>query len=136
MQEPCLGRPAGGRDTRALTIDTRPCLASVQVLVDVDQELLAGTFVVEGEARAVRHGDREQYPAGRHRVSHPIGTATAGPLARELQSVVQVVALIAIGLGVVFFAIALALGHQRLAPDSCSRSASPSPLSRKGCCRP
>ncbi|MFN8632679.1 MAG: cation-transporting P-type ATPase [Chloroflexota bacterium] len=98
-------------EAHALTVDTSTLTGeSVPVAVGVDQELLAGTFVVEGEARAVvsATGDRTRL-AGIARLTRA-GQRPPSPLARELQTVVRIVAAIAIGVGLVFFAIALAIG--------------------------
>jgi magnesium-transporting ATPase (P-type) len=98
-------------ETHALTLDTSTLTGeSVPVAVGVGQEMLAGTFVVEGEARAVvtAIGDRTRL-AGIARLTRA-GQRPPSPLARELQVVVRVVAAVAISVGLVFFAVALALG--------------------------
>jgi magnesium-transporting ATPase (P-type) len=95
----------------ALTVDTSALTGeSVPVPVTADQELLAGTFVVEGEARAIvtAIGDHTRL-ANIARLTRA-GQRPPSPLACELQAVVRVVAAIAIGLGLAFFAVALALG--------------------------
>ena len=98
-------------EVHALTVDTSTLTGeSVPVVLDVGQELLAGTFVVEGEARAVvtAIGGNTRLAGIAHLTRS--GQRPPSPLARELQSVVRVVALMAIAVGVVFFAISLALG--------------------------
>ena len=98
-------------ETHALTLDTSTLTGeSVPVAVGVGQEMLAGTFVVEGEAKAVvtAIGDRTRL-AGIARLTRA-GQRPPSPLARELQAVVRVVAAIAIGVGLGFFAVTLALG--------------------------
>ena len=98
-------------EAHALTVDTSTLTGeSVPDSVSLGQELLAGTFVVEGEARAIvtAIGGRTRL-AGIARLTRA-GQRPPSPLARELQVVVRVVAGIAVGVGLGFFAIALALG--------------------------
>jgi sodium/potassium-transporting ATPase subunit alpha len=72
--------------------------------------LLAGTLLVAGEGQAV------VYATGMHtefgRIAHLTQTAgeTESPLQREIRRVSRLVALLALGLGVVFFFIGQALG--------------------------
>ena len=97
-------------EVHALTVDTSTLTGeSVPVVLDVGQELspdvrrrrraravvtaIGGNTRLAGIAHLTRSGQRPP-----------------SPLARELQSVVRVVALMAIAVGVVFFAISLALG--------------------------
>ena len=72
--------------------------------------LLAGTSVVSGQARAL------VYATGMHtefgRIAHLTQTAgeTESPLQREIARVSHLVALLALGLGIVFFAIGQLIG--------------------------
>ena len=79
---------------------------------DRGDPLHAGTFVLEGEGRAVvtavgaatrLAGIAALTQAGRRRRS---------PLARELDRVVRTVAVLAVGVGAVFFAVALLIGER------------------------
>jgi magnesium-transporting ATPase (P-type) len=76
-----------------------------------DETLYAGTFVVEGEARAevVETGDRT-------RLAHIARLTTSAakaetPLTRELRTVVRLIAGIALGVGVLFLLISLLVGN-------------------------
>ena len=75
------------------------------------EPLYAGTFVVEGEARAVVVATGAQTRlAGIARLT----TSTAKPetpLTRELEHVVRVIAAIALGVGALFFLISLLVGN-------------------------
>ena len=98
-------------ETHALTLDTSMLTGeSVPAAVGTGQPVPAGTFVVEGEARAVvaAIGDRTRL-AGIARLTRS-GQRPPSPLARELQAVVRLVAGVAVGVGVGFFLVALALG--------------------------
>jgi magnesium-transporting ATPase (P-type) len=83
---------------------------SVPSAIDVDTPLFAGTFVVEGEGRAVvtatatrtRLADIAALTGSSHR---PVT-----PLAHELHRVVRTIALIAVAVGAGFFGLALLLG--------------------------
>ncbi|MGE3910197.1 MAG: cation-translocating P-type ATPase [Chloroflexota bacterium] len=97
--------------THSLTVDTSTLTGeSVPVAVDTGQPVLAGTFVVEGEGRAVvtAIGGHTRLAGIAHLTR--AGQRPPGPLARELQGVTRVVAAIAIGVGLAFYAIALTIG--------------------------
>jgi calcium-translocating P-type ATPase len=83
---------------------------SVPVAVSADDDLFAGTFVVEGEGQAVVEatgaGTRLAAIAQLTQVSH----RPRSPLAHELHRVVRTVAVVAVGVGVAFFGVALAVG--------------------------
>ncbi len=94
-----------------LAIDTSMLTGeSVPASVGLDAMLYAGTFVVEGEGRAVvtatagstRLGSIAQLTRGENR---PRGT-----LARELDHVVRVIATVAVACGLAFFGIAMLVG--------------------------
>jgi magnesium-transporting ATPase (P-type) len=98
-------------EAHALTVDTSTLTGeSVPVAVGVDEPLLAGTFVVEGEARAIvtATGGQTRLAGIAHLTRS--GQRPPSPLARELQRIVRVVAGMAVGVGLAFFASALALG--------------------------
>jgi magnesium-transporting ATPase (P-type) len=98
-------------EAHALTIDTSTLTGeSVPTATRVDEPLFAGTFVVEGEARAVvaATGDHTRLASIAHLTRS--GQRPPSPLARELQKVVRVIAIMALGVGVAFFTIALLLG--------------------------
>ncbi|MFZ6005214.1 MAG: cation-translocating P-type ATPase [Actinomycetota bacterium] len=84
---------------------------SVPTSVEKGGELLAGTFVVEGEADAVVTAS-----GGSTRLANiaRLTTATAGPtspLTRELHRVVRTVAALALGVGGLFFLLSLLIGN-------------------------
>ncbi|MEU7457010.1 cation-translocating P-type ATPase [Streptosporangium roseum] len=83
------------------SVPLRPCEGAT---------VFAGTFVVEGEAVGVvtATGTRTRL-AGVAALTHGT-TRPPSPLARQLGRVVQMVAAIALGVGVVFFALSLLLG--------------------------
>jgi calcium-translocating P-type ATPase len=98
-------------ETHALTVDTSTLTGeSVPVSVSIGQPLQAGTFVVEGEAAAVvtAIGSQTRLAGIAHLTR--AGQRPPSPLARQLQGLVRMVAAIALGVGVVFFGIAVALG--------------------------
>jgi magnesium-transporting ATPase (P-type) len=96
---------------RSLSVDESTLTGeSIPVSPQDGERLYAGTFVVTGDARAVvdRTGNATRL-AEIARLTRS-GTRPAGPLAAELTRVVHIIAVISVGVGVVFFGIALALG--------------------------
>jgi magnesium-transporting ATPase (P-type) len=92
-------------DTSLLTGESEP------VLVEPGQHVYAGTFVVEGDAEAVVTSTGL---ATRLADIARLTTTTAvpvSPLTGELHRVVRTIATIAVGVGVVFFGLAWALGQ-------------------------
>jgi magnesium-transporting ATPase (P-type) len=91
-------------DTSLLTGESAPAIP------EIGDAAFAGTYVVEGEAAAVvtATGGRTRL-AGIAQLTRA-GTRPPSPLAVELHRVVRLVAIIAIGVGAGFFAVALALG--------------------------
>ena len=83
---------------------------SVPVSVEADGQLFAGTFVVEGEGRAVVEaiGSRTRLAAIAQLTR--AGRRPRSPLAHELDRVVRTMAMIAVGVGVGFFGVSLAVG--------------------------
>jgi calcium-translocating P-type ATPase len=84
---------------------------SVAGAVEAGQTLYAGTFVVEGEARAAVVSTGEQT-----RLANiaKLSTSTAKPdtpLTRELNAVVRLIAAIAVGVGGLFLLISLLVGN-------------------------
>lgn len=84
---------------------------SVATMVPEGEQLYAGTFLVEGEARAVVVA----VGAGT-RLAHIARMTTATPkpvtpLTRGLQQVVRVIAFIALGVGALLFAVSLLVGN-------------------------
>ena len=102
-------------EAHALTMDTSLLTGESAAVPARDGDaLLAGTFVVEGEAEAV-----VEATGGRTRLAAIAELTQAGerprsPLAHELDRVVRVVALIALGVGVAFFGIAAGGRHSGL----------------------
>lgn len=72
--------------------------------------LFAGTFVVEGESLAVVTATGARTRLAEVAALTRSATRPPSPLARQLGRVVKVVAVIALGVGVVFFALSLLLG--------------------------
>jgi sodium/potassium-transporting ATPase subunit alpha len=72
--------------------------------------LLAGTMIVSGECRAIVHTTGMQTEFGR--IAHLTQTAgeTESPLQTEIRHVSRVVAILAVGLGIVFFVIGQVIG--------------------------
>ncbi|MGH9085190.1 MAG: cation-translocating P-type ATPase [Acidimicrobiales bacterium] len=92
-------------DTSLLTGESEP------TPIETGGELLAGTFVVEGEADAVVVASGA---STRLADIARLTTTTAGPtspLTRELHHVVRVIATIAVGVGSLFFLLSLLLGN-------------------------
>ena len=84
---------------------------SLAAMVQEGDDVLAGTFVVEGEARAVvvATGSRTRL-AGIARMTTS-ATKPETPLTRELKAVVRLVAAIAVGVGGSFLLISLLVGN-------------------------
>jgi calcium-translocating P-type ATPase len=73
-------------------------------------QLFAGTFVVEGEGRAVVEATGTATRLAAIAQLTEAGRRPKSPLAHELDRVVRTVALIAVGVGLAFFGIALGVG--------------------------
>ncbi len=98
-------------EAHALVMDTSLLTGeSVPVPAREDDELFAGTFVVEGEGRALVHrtGSRTRLAAIAQLTQ--AGQRPHSPLAQEIDRVVRTVAFLAVGVGIAFFAISLAIG--------------------------
>ncbi|MDF2092857.1 cation-transporting P-type ATPase [Knoellia sp. 3-2P3] len=76
-----------------------------------DEALYAGTFAVEGEARAVVVATGEQTRLARIARLTTASPKPVTPLTRELQAVVRLIAVIALGVGGLFFAVSLLVGN-------------------------
>ena len=100
-------------DAHAMTIDESMLTGeSVPVEVPTGARAWAGTFVVDGRGRRRRRRHRGGDPARRHRDRSRAGVRRPrSPLAGELHRVVRTIALVALGVGVAFFGLSLALGH-------------------------
>ncbi len=107
--------PGDGALVRALALEVDTSMLtgeSVPVTPDVGEPLWAGTFVVAGE------GEMDVDRTGRStRLAEIASLAMAGrppvtPLTRELRRVVRLIAVLAVGIGAVFFAVTLALGGE------------------------
>ncbi|MFW6034138.1 MAG: cation-translocating P-type ATPase [bacterium] len=91
-------------DTSMLTGESEPSP------VGRGDRVYAGTFVVEGEGEAavVATGDSTRLAGiARLTLTEP---STRGPLAQELRRVVRTISLVAVGVGVAFYAVAALLG--------------------------
>jgi len=91
-------------DTSLLTGESVPVAAA-----DGDQ-LFAGTFVVEGEGRAVVEATGARTRLASIAQLTQAGRRPRSPLALELDRVVRTVAVIAVGVGAAFFGVSLAVG--------------------------
>jgi calcium-translocating P-type ATPase len=98
-------------EAHGLSVDTSTLTGeSVPSSVGVDGTLFAGTFLVEGEGSAlVTATGTHTRLADIARLTRA-GTRPRSPLATELHRVVRIVALIAVGVGVGFFVLALLIG--------------------------
>jgi calcium-translocating P-type ATPase len=91
-------------DTSTMTGESRPSFAAR------GDELFAGTFVVEGEGTAVVVATGAGTELAQLASLTRAGQRPRGPLAKELDRVVRIVATIAVAVGAGFFAIAAAVG--------------------------
>jgi P-type E1-E2 ATPase len=95
----------------ALSIDTSTMTGeSVPAQPGVGDTLFAGSFVVEGEGRAVVTATGIDTRLAAIAQLTQSGKRPRSPLAVELDRVVRIVAAIAVGVGVAFFAVALLIG--------------------------
>ena len=95
----------------ALLMDTSLLTGeSVPVAVSDGDPLFAGTFVVEGEGRAVVEATGARTRLASIAQLRQAGDRPRSPLARELDRVVRTVAMIAVVVGVAFFGVSLAVG--------------------------
>lgn len=98
-------------EAHALVMDTSLLTGeSVPVPASPNDELFAGTFVVEGEGRAVVEATGAATRLAAIAELTRVGHRPRSPLAHELDRVVRAVAMIAVGVGITFFAVALAVG--------------------------
>ncbi|HTQ04729.1 MAG TPA: cation-transporting P-type ATPase [Polyangiaceae bacterium] len=96
---------------RGVTVDTSTLTGeSVPAALDDGDRAFAGTFVVEGEAeaRVTAVGGSTRLASVAELTQRQIRPKT--PLARELDRLVRVIALLAVAIGVVFFAVAALVG--------------------------
>lgn len=100
-------------EVTALQVDTSTLTGeSVTERPGPGERIFAGTFVVEGEGRArVVETGRDTRLAAIAELAH-IHQRPRSPLDRELRRVVRLIARIAIGVGVVFFGLAVVLGTE------------------------
>jgi magnesium-transporting ATPase (P-type) len=106
--------PADATVTMAnhLLVDTSMLTGeSEAAAVGRDQPLYAGTFAVEGEGRAVVVATGEQTRLARIARLTTASPKPVTPLTRELQSVVRLIAAIALGVGGLFFLVSLLVGN-------------------------
>jgi calcium-translocating P-type ATPase len=95
----------------ALRIDTSLLTGeSVPLEVEARGQLFAGTFVVEGEGRAIVEATGTGTRLAAIAQLTQAGRRPKSPLAHELDRVVRTVAMIAVGVGIAFFGIALGVG--------------------------
>lgn len=83
---------------------------SVPEAVGADEACWAGTFVVEGEGRAIVTRTGRSTRLGEIAALTRQGTRPRSPLARELDQLVRAITFIALGVGMGFFLIAIAVG--------------------------
>ena len=100
-------------EAHALLVDASTLTGESEAIrVEPGEQLFAGTFAVEGEARAtvVATGARTRL-AGIATLTQS-GDRPVTPLAHELQRVVRTIALVAVGVGTLFFVLALLIGTE------------------------
>ena len=98
-------------ESHALRMDTSLLTGeSVPVPAAERDELFAGTFVVEGEGRAVVEAVGATTRLDAIAELTQVGHRPRSPLALELDRVVRTVAMVAVGVGVAFFGVSLAIG--------------------------
>ena len=98
-------------EAHALLMDTSLLTGeSVPVPAAPHDGLFAGTFVVEGEGRAVVEATGANTRLAAIAQLTQVGRRPRSPLAHELDRVVRTVALIAVGVGFAFFGVALVVG--------------------------
>jgi magnesium-transporting ATPase (P-type) len=98
---------------RALLVDTSLLTGeSVPTAVERGGNLLAGTFVVEGEADATVTAIGATTRLAEIARLTTLTAKPTTPLSRELRRMVRMIAAIAVGVGVAFFSFALLLGSQ------------------------
>jgi P-type E1-E2 ATPase len=94
-----------------LSIDTSTLTGeSVPVTVEAGEEAFAGTFVVEGEGLAVVTTTGSATRLASIAQLTRAGPRPSTPLAQELDRVVRTIAVIAVGVGSVFFIVSLLVG--------------------------
>lgn len=98
-------------EAHSLSVDTSLLTGeSVPTRPGCGDTVFAGTFLIEGEGRAeVTAIGGATRLAGIAELTHT-AAPPRGPLAKELDRLVRVIAAIAVGVGVTFFAVALAIG--------------------------
>jgi calcium-translocating P-type ATPase len=98
-------------DAHGLFVDTSTLTGeSVPATPQAGDEVSAGTFVVEGEATAIVTATGRSTRLARIAQLTTVGRRPPSPLAMELDRVVRVIAVIALGVGALFFAVALLVG--------------------------
>jgi magnesium-transporting ATPase (P-type) len=98
-------------DAHSLMADTSLLTGeSIPVAVSAGGQVFAGTFIVEGEARAEVEAIGTATRLAAIAQLTRAGSRPRSPLARELDRVVRTIAFIAVGVGVAFFGIALLVG--------------------------
>jgi magnesium-transporting ATPase (P-type) len=98
-------------EVHGLRVDTSTLTGeSVPIAVEVGEPLFAGTFVIEGEALATV----QAIGANTRLASIALLTGEShrppSPLARELHRVVRTIAVVAVGVGLGFFVLSVAVG--------------------------
>jgi calcium-translocating P-type ATPase len=98
-------------ESHALLIDTSTLTGeSVPIPAASGDQLFAGTFVVEGEGRALVEATGTRTRLAAIATLTRAGRRPRSPLAHELDRIVRTVSVIALGVGVVFFGVALGVG--------------------------
>ena len=106
--------PADGKILTAegLLVDTSLLTGeSLPAGVGRDDEIFAGTFVVQGEAECMVSATGCLHPPRRDRPAHDRDPAAEESLTLELHRVVHTVAAIALGIGMLFFLLATLIGN-------------------------
>ena len=98
-------------EAHGLSVDTSTLTGeSIPSSIAVDGTLFAGTFLVEGEGSALVIATGAHTRLADIATLTRAGTRPRSPLASELHRVVRTVAVIAVGIGTGFFALALLIG--------------------------
>jgi calcium-translocating P-type ATPase len=98
-------------ESHALLIDTSTLTGeSVPIPAASGDQLFAGTFVVEGEGRALVEATGTRTRLAAIATLTRAGRRPRSPLAHELDRIVRTVSVIALGVGVAFFGVALGVG--------------------------
>ena len=129
-------------DMSPLTGESQPVTRSAErsrpaaAPLEAEDLVFAGTLCTGGDAQAIVYGTGMHTQLGRIAALSQTVVDETSPLQRQVNRAAQLIALVAVGLGVAFFVV----GHLRRRAEPRrrgrrSRSACSWPTSRRGCCR-